>query len=427
VVAAVPAETPRILPSPASAAESAQPRPRRAPLPGWLRVSVAAGGLWLATRVAYAVFTYVVVALDSRNGTHARALLEAWDQYDTHWYLLISRLDYSQPAMTAFFPLYPSLIAQLTGLLGHAQGPVWPAYDGVRLLAALGIANLFALVAFAGLALLAIQEGGDEGSALGAVWALAAYPFAFFLAAAYTEAPFLAAAIFTLYFARRGAWPWVVLAALLAGLLRPTAAALVLPLAWEYGRQHGWGRQLLTAGWPLRLRVLAGGFAVGAAVPVAVAAYAVFLWHRFGTPLIWFRVESQVWHRQTMPPWRTALSVGHRLLTYPAWSHDQAMLLLALLPLLLVLGVVLVSLRSMPFAFVIYTLGVCYLSVSAPVSNEPELIESTGRLLLAAAPVFLVIGAWLRRRRVLGQLWLTGGFLLQAVLLINFFAGHWVA
>ncbi|PZR95599.1 MAG: hypothetical protein DLM67_10760 [Candidatus Nephthysia bennettiae] len=427
MVNAVATEHPRSPAAPAVPAEEPAQDFRRPSRPRWLRIALAAAGLWLATRVAYAVFTYVAVALGSPAPKHARALLEAWDQYDTHWYLLISRLDYTQPAMTAFFPLYPTLIGRLAALLGDAQGPVWPAYDGVRLLVALGLASLFTLLALVGVALLAVQESGEERAGPRAVWALLAYPFAFFLAAGYTEGPFLAAAAFTLYFARRGAWPWAVLAALVAGLVRPTAVALVLPLAWEYARQHDWGRGLPLAGWTERLRAVGGGMAVVGAVPLATGAYALFLWHRFGTPLVWFRVQSAVWHRQTTPPWRTALQLGHRLLTYPAWSHDQAMLLLAVVPLLLFLAVVAVSLRTMPFAFVLYTAAICYLAVSAPVASEPELIESTGRFLLAAIPVFLVIGAWMRRRPAFAQLWIASGLMLQGVLLVNFFAGRWVA
>jgi hypothetical protein len=138
-------------------------------------------------------------------------------------------------------------------------------------------------------------------------------------------------------------------------------------------------------------------------------------------------VQSSFWHRQTTPPWRTALALSHRLLTYPAWSREQATLLLALLPLLLFLFVVIVSIRKMPFAFVLYTLAVCYLAISAPVFSQPDLIESTGRLLLAAVPVFLVLGGWMRARPALAQLWIAGGLMLQGVLLTNFFAGRWIA
>lgn len=392
-----------------------------------VRIALAAAGIWAATRVAYGAFTYITVGFGAAAPPHARTLLEAWDQYDTHWFLLISRLDYTQPAMSAFFPFFPTLIRWLAALAGDAQGPIWPAYDGVRLLIALVLANLFTLVAFVGVALLAVRESGEDDAGSATVWALATYPFAFFLAAAYTEGPFLAAAAFTLYFARRGAWPGAAVAALLAGLVRPTAAALVLPLAWEYGRQHGWMRGLAQAGWSQRLRVLAGGFIVVAAVPLAVGAYAVILWQRYGTPLVWLRVQSEIWHRQTVPPWRTALQLGHRLVVYPPWSHNEAMLLLALVPLVFFGAVVLVSLRSMPFAFTLYTAGVGYLAVSAPVASQPELIESTGRFLLAAIPVFLVVGAWMRRRPAFAQLWVAGGVLLQGALLVNFFAGRWVA
>src|SRR5262249_34038555 len=118
-----------------------------------LPVVLSAAGMWLATRIAYSVFTYFAVVLNPPGIAHARFLIEAWDQYDTHWYLLISRLGYSDPSASAFFPLYPGLVGGVSALLGHAHGPVWPAFDGVRLLVALGIANAFTLAGFVGLAL----------------------------------------------------------------------------------------------------------------------------------------------------------------------------------------------------------------------------------------------------------------------------------
>src|SRR5690349_18208857 len=66
-----------------------------------LPVVLSAAGMWLATRIAYGVFTYFAVVLNPQGVAHARSLLEAWDQYDTHWYLLISRLGYFDPSASA--------------------------------------------------------------------------------------------------------------------------------------------------------------------------------------------------------------------------------------------------------------------------------------------------------------------------------------
>jgi Gpi18-like mannosyltransferase len=207
-----------------------------------LRVGLGATGIWLATRLAYAVFTYFTVVLNQSGSSDARSLFQVWDQFDTHMYLLISRRGHFWVPTAAFFPLYPSLVGGLSSLLGHAAGPIWPAFDGLRLIVALGVANLGTLAAFVGLSLLAWQEYGEERIASLVLPVVAAYPFAFLLTAAYTEGPFLAAVVFTLYFARRGSWRWAALAALIAGLTKAMALALILPLAWEYGRQHGWWR-----------------------------------------------------------------------------------------------------------------------------------------------------------------------------------------
>ena len=418
------------LPGSASAPAGQQPGAEAKPVPptlDWRRVALAAGGIWLATRVAYALFTYVVVAFGTTATPPPQAFLAAWNQYDGHWYLLISQKGYFDPVTSAFFPLYPSLTGLVSAALGHTQGPAWPAFDPVRVMVALGIANASTLLAFVGLALLAAHEYREEAVARAAVWMLAAYPFAFFLAAPYSDGPFLAAAVFTLYFARRGSWKWAALAAFLAGLTRPTAVALVLPLAWEFGRQHGWWSRAALRAWRAHIRDLPEGLLALAAVPSALALYAIFLWQRFGTPLIWFHVQATDWHRTAIPLWRIAGGLVRRMLTFEPLGGAEAHLLLNVVPLAICLVVVAVSIRRMPFAFTLFVLGLCYISVSAPVLKTPELIESTSRFLLAAAPVFLVIGRWTVTRPALGHLWVASGLLVQGGLLTFFFAGRWIA
>jgi hypothetical protein len=334
-------------------------------------------------------------------------------------------LGYFDPPTSAFFPLYPGLVGGVSALLGHAHGPVWPAFDSVRLLVALGIANVSTLTGFVGLALLAAHEYGEERTASTAVLVAAAFPFAFFFAAAYSEGPFLAAAVFTLYFARRGQWKSAAVVGFLAGLTRPTAMALVLPVAWEYGRQHGWWKQ--RGSWRFRLPTALEALAVVGAAPAAIALYSAFLWQRFGTPLIWLKIQTEVWHRQAMPIWLTAAELGHRLLTFPPFSGVEAQLLLNLLPLLFCLLITVVAFRQMPFAFLLYMLGLCYLSIASPVLSTDELIVSAGRFLTLAIPVFLILARWIQRWPVIGQTWVTSGIFTQAVLLMGFFAGRWVA
>src|SRR3989442_1288061 len=90
-------------------------------------------------------------------------------------------------------------------------------------------------VAFAVLARLAAREA-EPAAAPAAVRALAAYPLAFFLAAPSSDALLLAAAAFTLLFARKGQWGLAALVAFVAAFTRSAAVVLFLPLVWEYGR-----------------------------------------------------------------------------------------------------------------------------------------------------------------------------------------------
>src|SRR5690606_11835054 len=72
---------------------------------------------------------------------------------------------------------------------------------------------------------------GDEDAASGAVWLLAAYPFAVYFSAVYTESLFLAGALGAFHHARRGEyWP-AGLWALFVGLTRPNGMFLAAPLA----------------------------------------------------------------------------------------------------------------------------------------------------------------------------------------------------
>jgi hypothetical protein len=111
------------------------------------------------------------------------------------------------------------------------------------LVAALIVANLGTLGAFIAVGLLAAGKRGNEPAAWRTLRVFIAYPLTFFLTAAYTEGTFFAFAIGTLFAARRGRWGWAALLAFLASLTRPTGAALLLPLLYEYGRQHEWWRR----------------------------------------------------------------------------------------------------------------------------------------------------------------------------------------
>ncbi|HLJ80438.1 MAG TPA: hypothetical protein VKT52_03055, partial [Ktedonobacterales bacterium] len=135
-------------------ASGATPAPAQ-PAVAWRSVLVIALGMWLVTRVIFAVFTYfAVLTVGKHGGVPANTLLDSWNQWDTVWYVRIAQTGYATPPTSAFFPLYPTLTGAVAFLLGGAH----------QLFAALLVSNLAALGVFFGLGLLAASVDGTEES-----------------------------------------------------------------------------------------------------------------------------------------------------------------------------------------------------------------------------------------------------------------------
>ncbi|HEV2459604.1 MAG TPA: hypothetical protein VGS80_14705 [Ktedonobacterales bacterium] len=425
----------------------------------WRPVVVEAFWMWLASRVAMVAFTFAAVLMLRPNAlaqgwrhVSLRTILYAWKQWDGYWYTEIAHQGYWQWQTAAFFPLYPTLIRAAS----LVAGTHWLAL-------AMIIANVAALGAFAGIGLLAANEQGSRRASARVMRVFAAYPLAFFLTAPYTEGMFIAFAAFTLLFARRGLWRWAALTALLAGLTRPTSVVLVLPIFWEFGRQHGWWDALADVWHGTRKRgasVLAETRSTFAArgrgmwdavrerrwadvlswrealsfvllmgaVPCAFGLFIAYLWHRFRHPLLFLYVQRYYWHRANLPLWRTIPLAIHQFLTLTPLSFYQVRDLVDDVPIVLFALVTLIVVRRQPFAFTLYMAGLLYLAVATPVmvSRYPDMFQSAGRFLLAAIPLFLVLGRWTRGRPALDLLLVGGGFLLQAVLAAFFLTGGWL-
>src|SRR4051812_12888666 len=128
-----------------------------------------------------------------------------WNIYDVRHFTAIAQHGYSGDLswQTAYFPGYPLLIKL-------ASFPMMGDY----LLAALLVANLFALLFFWFLYCLVEMDYGEKIARRAVVWA-AIFPASFFLFMGYTESIVLAGMVGAVYFARNGKW-W--LAGVLSGL-----------------------------------------------------------------------------------------------------------------------------------------------------------------------------------------------------------------
>ena len=391
-------------------------------------IVLQATGMWLATRTLLLLTTYFALTLSlfSTRQLAPQDFLTAWDKFDTVWYLNISQFGYWHPSAatfardhgqipTAFFPLYPLLISIVTPLFGTAH----------RLASALIISNLGTLAAFIGIGLFAANEDGDEASTR-TIRLVAAYPMAFFLAAAYTEGVFLALAVFCLYFLRRNLWYAAASCAFFAALTRFTGVILFLPLVYEYGRAQDWWvrrpsfNSLITLRQYLLLRLhrrqLLEAPAVILSVPLGLGTYMLYLGMQFHNPLSFARAAEVSWLHKGMPPWQALPVALHELFTTPPWTYQQALVLLDLIPLLAFLVITLATIRHQPISFTLYMLGLLTLIVVSPVTWTPDTFVSAGRYLIAALPIFLLLARWSLHRPGLDIL-LVGGFLLQGALL----------
>jgi hypothetical protein len=399
-----------------------------------------ATGLWLVTRLALVAFTYFAVLLGRGGAQHdapvsPSALAHMWAQWDATWYLGIAQSGYFSQQATAFFPLYPLLVRIVGAMIG-----------GHWLAAGLLVSNLGTLGGFIGLALLATHEFGSQRTAALAINCFAAYPLAFFLAAPYTEGPFIALAAFALFFARIGRSDWAACCVFLATLTRPTGLALVAPIVWEHGRRHGWWsperwrawrrwRELRTW-WEARQlprfsrRAVAEGVAVLAAAPAALGLYMAYLDLRFGDLLLFLHAEQRYWGHGGVANLGGAASPiqapSSPSVSVFALTYDQARSLVDLFPLAIFLVLTFLMVRRLPIMYTLYTAGLLLLCLISPRPDRLGIFVSAGRYLCAALPVFLLLGRWAQYRPWLETLLVSVGFLLQAVLAASFLSGQWM-
>jgi hypothetical protein len=398
------------------------------------QVVLQACAVWLVTRLVFAVLTWGSVMLTANRvpSFSLGTLLQAWKHWDAGFFLAIAHYGYYSSVPTVFYPAYPLLVHLVAAALGQYR----------ELPAALIVSNTGTLLAFIGLSVLALQEGYSTTGARHVLLVAASYPFAFFLAAPYSEGLFLALAVWCLVFIRRGAWYRAALCAFASALTRPTAIILMLPLLWEYGRQQGWWLAL-RKNWrfwsyfqqwrrnqrlSLRLFGVIRTMIVIEAVPFALALYALYCKIRFGDPWVFITSEQIYWLHRPMPPWEaitTSFIVYIRLLP---WSYNQGRFLLDILPWLLFAILTLLNIRRIPFAFTLYMLGLLQLCIAAPIINVqfPFLFMSTGRFLLVSVPMFLLLSKWLEHYPWLETLIVSGGFMVQAALTLYYLQGGWI-
>lgn len=338
-------------------------------------VALAPGMTYLAVR------ELGVLVLGWMAGANRTTITSALTSWDGQWYLGIAAGGYNgvpagltdafgrRTAATplAFFPGYPTLVR-------------WLGYlPGVDLVAAAITVSLVGGVACAyALDRIGRRVGGRPAVGLVLVALFAASPLAITLSMAYSEALFCALAAWALVGVLERKWLLAGLGALGAGLVRPTAGALVVTVAVAaivaiVRRRDGFR--------PWLGLVLA---------PVGLLGYFGFVAHRTGSLTGWFTLQQQGWNSKFDGGVAT-VKFGMQVL-----STGRSVLEVATVAVLVVAVVlVVVGIRQrVAWPLVLYGTLVLVMDVGAN-----GLMNSKARLLLPAFTLLLPVAVGLARRR----------------------------
>jgi Mannosyltransferase (PIG-V) len=338
-------------------------------------------------------------------------LLSLWATWDGAWYEDIARNGYSSKTSTAFFPLYPALVRTGT-MLGLP-----PALAGIVVSL---IAFAFALYFVYALA----ADIWDVHVARCVVLALAFFPTSFYFNAVYTESLFVALAAGAVWAAlvRRS----LVLAAgfgFFAAMTRNAGVLVLLPLAHEALRQRWRARALV----------------VLAAVPAGLGAYMLYLKARWLSPLTFSYVQQQSWGRHLTDPATTLADSWRAARAAAPWANDPHLIFQgtesnpALLAsntygfVFLCVAVVLLAVGAawLPRGLWLFAFAAVLLPLLTPIPGFP--LMGFPRYVLAAFPLFFVVGKLLARSTALLVSWLVVSAGFGVFLTAMFATWRWVA
>lgn len=319
-------------------------------------------------------------------------------RWDAGWYRTIAEEGYGPPpppgvfSEHAFFPLYPAAVALLARTAGVDS---FPAALAISIAALLAAAFLFAEEG--------LRRAGAAATRNAALFLLL-FPTAFFFVAAYSESLFLLLSLAAFRQAGRHRMASAALAGVLAGLTRPSALALALPLALA------WWSSPTAADRPRsgRRRELGKALAVGAAPAVAALGWILALGIARGEPGLFFRVE-RVWQR----------GVGLAGLVPTGSASPSLFLDAASLALFALLA--LHQVRQRRWSDASWTAGAILLPLSTGT------LMSLSRYLVVVYPAFFALAEVFERRPRLRLAWWLASSALLAAAVAAFVHWRWVA
>jgi hypothetical protein len=316
----------------------------------------------------YAVGYAAWKLLGLHSGSPVGLVHSVFDRWDVLNYIIISHDGYQNPDYIVWFPSLP-----LVERLGSQAG-IAPWVTGTVLV--LGCAALLTIVFYA-----LSRLDFDETVSRDATVFLLVFPSSFFLFIPYTEAIFLVLAVSSFYFARSGRWPLACLAAGLAGGIRITGLFLGPALLVEYMQQKDW-----------RWRDVKPDIAWLAVTPTGTAAYMIYLWVKFDDALAFFHAErdfprlESIQSRGGFHFLFSLIDQARVIVTKPSVGEGvQNGAGLAGLVVFLVLFALMLRYR-LRWSYIVFA------ALAGFTPLEVGRLESINRYIIAAFPIFMVIG-----------------------------------
>src|SRR4051812_41848375 len=263
-----------------------------------------AAALALSTRLAVLFLAYMAVATIGVNKVttgfelSADKLFNLPARFDAGWYGGIALDgyyfggDFKRQENIAFFPAFPMLMRAAGYPIG-AFGPGMPKELRLARLLWGGVILSIAAFAWAGAYLWRLaRDTIGEARAFDAVALVAAYPFAIFFSAPYTESIFLLGSIAAVYHFRRDEWVKAGAWGLLVGLTRPNGCFLSAVLACLLAERWWRARKLSRfPDFPISKSL------VSAAMPgIGMLAFSAYVYRLTGNFFGWARLH-EAWGR----------------------------------------------------------------------------------------------------------------------------------
>lgn len=334
-------------------------------------------------------------------------------RWDMAWYFGIATEGYTFSPENhtgqqniVFFPAFPMTVRVVARLLGGQTMAFVAAGTLVSLVCFFwGLTYLFRL---------ARELTGDDDPARYTLWLIAAYPFALFFGAIYTESLYLLGATAAFFHFRRrefwlaGAW------GLLVGLTRPNGCFVSIPLAIM--AVSPWLPRWLNGGTAVNIeraddrrtfRALVPAMLTAAMPGIGVLLYSAWMWQFTGNPLAWADGHA-AWGRQYTGFYQLLVDRYIWLFRYGLYDYTTQVPgdLLNGLGALFVLGAAIPVARKLGLAYAVFIL----VNILPPMAAGGLL--SVGRFSSVMFPAFIWAATVIPERHRSG--WLTTFMGMQA-------------